>query len=170
MKPTFRLQSRCSLRAALAGALGFLAACGAGEAPDDELAAIHAPQSAELAPAAKALAGAYVPHLDPANMNDAEIRKVLGAGSHCTFGYTSDGKPVLGVQWPASGAGAKGAVKLNGHLVALSGAAKDGALELSADRVRMTLVPEGSEAVLLFEVGDELRVGYRGYYTCLEAA
>lgn len=161
-------------------AAGVLAACGERERPDDDLAAIHAPEVARLVSANEALAGANIPVLDPATMNDAEIRRVLGSGPHCSFRYTAEGKPVLAVLWKESGAAADGTVKLNGDLVALTGTAAEGKLTLTAGAVQMTLTPdaplgsppargdERREADLEFAVGDKLRVGYRGYYACPE--
>ena len=159
---------------ALAG-LGLLAGCSESDAPDDDLEAIRAPAIARIVPASEAISGAHIPTLDPAPMNDAEILKALGAGAHCEFRYTSTGKPVLGVK-PAANGAAQGVVKLNGHLVLLQSAPAKNAIVLAADRIRMALTPDpgdeadGSqiEAISNFEIGDDLRAGYRGYYDCLD--
>ena len=80
-----------------------------------------------------------------------------------------------GLSW----APAAGVVKLGGALVVLSpvaGAdAPEGAVVLAAGEARATLAPEGGlgpdapdgEAEMVFEVGDELRAGYRGTLDCL---
>lgn len=159
---------------ALAG-LGLLAGCSESDAPDDDLTAIRAPGIARIVPASEAISGAHIPTLDPAPMNDAEILKALGEGPHCEFRYTSTGKPVLAVKARPNGA-AQGVVKLNGHLVVLQSAPAENATVLEADRVRMTLTPDpgekadGSqvEATSIFEIGNDLRAGYRGYYDCLD--
>jgi hypothetical protein len=108
-------------------------------------------------------------------MNDAEILKALGEGPHCVFRYTSTGKPVLAVKASPNGA-AQGVVKLNGHPVVLQPAPAENAIVLAADRLRMAITPdpgdeaEGSqtEATSIFEIGNDLRAGYRGYYDCLD--
>lgn len=167
-------------RLALVAMLGVLAGCGETDAPDDELSLVRAPEIARVVPASEAIAGTHVPTLDPATMVDAEMRKVLGAGPRCEFRYTSAGKSVLAVRASSNSDAADGVVKLNGHLVALSPASTDGALVLVADRVRLILTPDGGgqtgelgnarqqEADLIFEVDDSLRVGYRGYYRCID--
>lgn len=185
-RPALRSGLAVRLRLGALLALGLLAACGESEAPDDDLSAVKAPEVARVVPAGEALAGAEIRKLDPAKMNDAEIRGLLGAGPYCAFRYTSDGAPVLAVGWTEGGAGAEAAVKLNGSLVALGGTPADGSVTLSAQEVRLALSPDGplvpepspgsageasgeqepQEAELLFEVGEELTVGYRGYYTC----
>lgn len=161
------------MRFAIVVVLAVLAGCGGNQAPDDNLAALHAPEIARIAPVSEALAGAHIPTLDPATMNDAEITKALGAGPLCEFRYTSDSRPVLA--WKASpNSAAAGVVKLNGHLVILESASTRN-LVLTAEPVRLTVNPdrEGTgpaveEANVLFEVGSTLNVGYRGYYKCGE--
>ena len=159
--------------------LGLLEGCGESSAPDDDLTAIRAPEIVQIRPASEALAGAHVPTLDPATMNDAEIEKALGAGPHCEFRYTSEGNPVLAWEASRNSAG-KGVVKLNGHLVMLRSAAASGEVVLAADQVRLSVSPDREdrdealanehqrEATAVLEVGDKLKVGYRGYYGCTE--
>jgi hypothetical protein len=164
-------------RWAIVTALGVLAGCGNSQAPDDDLTAIHAPEVARIVPAGEALAGAHIPTLDPAPMNDAEIGKALGAGARCEFRYTSEGRPVLAWQIPTDGAGV-GVVKLNGHLVILKSAPTSGDLVLTDDQIRLTInadregtgraVARQQETDVIFEVGSRLRAGYRGYYKCAE--
>jgi hypothetical protein len=165
-------------------ALALLAGCNANEAPDDALKAIKAPEVARIVPASEALAGAHIPTVDPATMHEAEIRKALEPGPRCDFRYTSSGKPVLAFNVQSGGEASSGVVKLNGHLVVLKPASSAGAAEgngefqLAADPVRMAVIPdarnqsiEGSnarrkEANAIFEVGESLKVGYRGYLDC----
>ena len=177
MRPDL-LQSRKS--AALL-ALAALAACGQSEAPDDATRT-PPPEAASMLPVEEALAGAHVPTLDPATMVEAEIRAALGSRARCEFRYTTAGKPVLAVAAQETGP-ASGVVKLNGHMVALQAArlgagAAEGGFRLEADPVLLTIPPEPSaeaeeqdsglrrEATLLFELGERLRVGYRGYLDC----
>ena len=160
----------------LLAALGALAACGEGAAPDDVMDPVHAPEVARVAPAAEAIGGVHIPSLDPATMVDAEIGKVLGPGPRCEFRYTSEGHPVLAASAAADGEAPAGVVKLNGHLVPLQrGAADAQSIVLQSGEVRLTVTPDGGapvddarrrEANTIFEVGSELRVGYRGYYRC----
>lgn len=160
---------------AMAFALGVLAGCGDSDAPDDDLTAIHAPEVARIVPASEALAGAHIPTLDPASMNDAELGKALGAGPRCEFRYSSEGDTVLAWEAPTTGAG-QGVVKLNGHLVMLRPASTGGRLLLVAGEIRLAIAPDRdrdgaaidrlAEADVVLEVGTNLRAGYRGYYKC----
>jgi hypothetical protein len=165
-------------------ALGLLAGCDGSDAPDDVVQHPRAPEIARIVPAEVALANAEVAKLDPATMNDAEIRQAIGTAARCEFRYTSSGKPVLAVGDQPNGLPLGGVVKLNGHLVSLEAARADraaGAAEsllLTAGPIRMTVTPdrrEGSEdrngmrrreADMVLEVGESLRVGYRGYLGC----
>jgi len=164
---------------ALAILSGLLAACDVDPRPDD-LGAARAPQIVRLAPVEEALVNAQIPTLDPGTLNDARIREVIGAGSRCEFRYTQAGRPVLAFGAPPEGGSLGGVVQVNGHLVRLDAqpAAPSGLLLLTAGPVRLTVSPDGGagnvaagnvtrrEADLVFEVGEELRVGYRGYLSC----
>ena len=157
-------------------ALGVLAACGEDAAPDDVTEPVHSPEIARILPAGKAIAGAHIPTLDPATMVDAEIEKVLGRGPRCEFRYTIEGRPVLAARTAAGGETPAGLVKLNGHLVPLQReTAEAQSIVLGADPVRLAVMPDGGvpagnarqrEANAVFEIGNGLRVGYRGYYRC----
>lgn len=160
------------MRFAIVVALAVLAGCAGNRAPDDDLAAVHAPEIARIVPAGEALSGAHIPTLDPATLKATEITKTLGAGPRCEFRYTSAGRPVLAWKAPANGATA-GVVKLNGHLVMLEPASTTGDLVLAAEQVRLTVRSDREstgtateEASVTFEVGSRLKVGYRGYYNC----
>lgn len=160
-----------------------LAALAQSEAPDDVTRPVRPPEISRIVSAEEALAGAHIPTVDPATMNDAEIRKGVGDGPRCEFRYTSSGKPVLALRKdPAAGAIA-GVVKLNGNLVQLQSAnggadGSDKSLAMTSAAVRATLTPlaaqqidgrasERREMTLLFEIDTRLKVGYRGYYNCL---
>ena len=171
------LFTRAPARVALMAFFGALAGCSDSDAPDDAVNAARPPEIVRIMPAAEALAGAEIPKLDPATMNGAEIEKALGSGARCEFQYTQAGKPVLAMK-AASGADAA-VVKLNGSLVVASATTQDRNIVLLADPVRLTLAPDGDAVVtgsedarqdanLVFEVGDRLKVGYRGYYRCHE--
>jgi len=165
-------------------ALGLLAGCNANEAPDDALKAIKAPEVARIVPASEALAGAHIPTVDPATMHEAEIREALEPGPRCNFRYTTSGKPVLAFNVQSDGEASSGVVKLNGHLVVLKPASSAGAAEgngefrLLADPVHMAVIPDArnqaiesgnarrKEANAMFEVGESLKVAYRGYLDC----
>lgn len=161
-------------------ALAFFAGCGESRAPDDK---VNSPQPAaevRIVPAGEALAGAQIATVDPATLHGAEIKRALEGDAGCIFRYTSTGKPVVAMRGDA-GAAPKGVVKLNGKLVLLeaggAAAAQRGeGLRLGANRVRVAITPdsrstsrgaEPQEANMIFEVGEELRVGYRGYLQCL---
>ena len=171
-------RARAAAPPALLLALVALAGCGERAAPDDETNPVHAAEIARITPANEALAGAHLPTLDPATLVDAEIEKVLGPGRRCEFRYTSEGRPVLAARGSSGNAAPDAVVKLNGHLVPLSRAsAEGGSLVLIADNVRLTVTPDGGEptggsgereAEVVFEIGESLRVGYRGYYRCTD--
>lgn len=164
--------------------LGLLAGCDGSIAPDDGAQHPRAAEIARIVPAEEALANAVVATLDPRTMNDAEIRKALGTGPRCEFRYTSSGLPVLAVGAAPSDPPLGGVVKLNGHLVPLaavpvgSAPGPSGALLLAAGPIRMAIMPEPGEgaegrdglrrreADMVFQVGESLRVGYRGYLGC----
>ena len=155
-----------------------VAACGQSAAPDDPTALPT--EVADVRSAGEAVEGAHVPTLDPATLNDAEIGKIIGDRPHCTFRYTSSGRPVVVAGLNPDGKVAAGLVKLNGHLVPLEPAS---ASETSAGRgFRLAAPPlrlsvqrsngasgaadEQAAADMVFEVGQRLKVGYGGFLTC----
>ena len=163
-----------------------LAGCGESDAPDDAAQRTAAHPPAEIVGAEQALNGAYVPTLDPATMNDAEIRKAIGAGPRCVFRYTSSGGAVLAARTGPAGSVSAGAIKLNGNLVSLkspedeSQAGRAGGFVLVAGPIRLTVAPEAGDAPrrsgafrrrtaqMTFEIGEKLTVGYLGYLDCAE--
>ena len=127
---------------------------------------------APVVPVERALAGVDVPTLDPAAMSEAEIREGLGSGPRCEFRYTAQGEPVLAVATGPDGAPTGAVVKLGGDLVLLDpvdSGAPEGEIRLAAGEARAALRPlaaEAGEADMVFEVGNELRAGYRGFLDC----
>lgn len=177
------MKARRSVLLLLVGLI--LASCAESDAPDDETNPIRPPRISRILSAEEALAGAYIPGLDPATMNDAEIEKVLGSVPLCEFQYTISGKPALALTNSPS-AGSVGVLKLNGSLIRLRPANSEtggsqNSMTMIAGPVRVSLSPiapsqldgmvrERQEMNLLFEIDDRLRVGYRGYYSCLPSA
>jgi hypothetical protein len=165
-------------------AVVLLVACTESDAPDDDLTSIHPPDIARIVPAGDALDGAHVPTLDPITMNDAEIAKSLPEGPRCDFRYTTAGAPVLAVRVEPAGAARSAIVKLNGHLVPLepapidAGTTSDDRLLVAAEPIRIVVQPDPAapwktrqgvqrrQADMIFEVGEKLRAGYRGYLDC----
>ncbi|HEV7291318.1 MAG TPA: hypothetical protein VGN79_03275 [Devosia sp.] len=131
------------------------------------------PEPNDAKSAEEVLSGANIPALDPHTMTRNEIEEVLGAGPLCTYHYTTAGNPILAFnEAPAEGAPA-GVVKLDGELIALSPMQVGEGFGLASGSVRLLVVPEElpeageqEEAVLRFEVGDQLTVGYLGYFGC----
>ena len=162
--------------------LGVLTGCAENDAPDDIPDPMRAPEIARIAIAEEALAGAHIPTLHPATMNDAEIRKALGAGPLCEFRYSRGSRPVLAVSAHSGGVLAGGIVKVSGSLVPLTPAPVDPAAKprtflLVAGPIRLALSPDPGgptgdpgapfrDANMVFEVGQSLRTGYRGYFGC----
>jgi hypothetical protein len=160
---------------------GLAAACSQDGAPDE------APAPAEMAivkTAAQALDGAHIPTIDPATLNDAEIGRVIGNGPHCTFHYTRSGRPVLAASLVPRGREV-GLVKLNGSLVLLRSrgvapAAHARDFELVAEPVRLivrrlqnapvSVTDRRVPAEMVFDVGQELKVGYGGFLACTQEA
>lgn len=172
----FGIDPRQTLLWLAAAGTGLLAGCD-NDAPDDDLAAIRAPEIARVVSAKDALSGSQIPKLDPAPMNDAEVRKGVGTGPVCMFRYTNSGHPVLVTSMRSEGPLRGGVVKLNGYLVELRPAdattPPNGGFALVAEPVRLAVRPDREDrrppdgvANMVFEVGQSLRVGYRGYLSC----
>ncbi|MFC0676360.1 DUF305 domain-containing protein [Lysobacter korlensis] len=150
---------------------------GAGEVEAlDEAAA--APR---VVPAHEAMTQAEIAKTDLAELDQAEIEKVLGRGPHCSFRYSRAAGPV------AAFTPAGGVIKLHGRLVELDSAIDPkqdlaNGVVLTADGVRLRIDPHAgapakalsgltvheADAVLTLAAG--LDVGYRGYYGCASRA
>lgn len=160
---------------------GLVAVCDQSDAPDDVTRHPRVAEVARILPPDQALAGAHVPTLDPAWMNDAEIRQAVGTRPQCWFRYARTGKPVLAMSVRPDGTPDGGVVKLNGSLIVLEAAASGDSgqprdLALAAAPIRLTVTPAPAaaqdgdaprrEATMVFEVAESLRVGYRGFFAC----
>jgi hypothetical protein len=158
-------------------ALAAAAACSS-EAPDDKINPVRADAVPYLVSAQEALDTSEIATIDPHTMNDAEVSKILGSGPFCAFRYVSDGKPVLAWKRQSNGSKEVAVVKLNGVLVGLQNEADAGSNVFTADTIRLTVsgsetrqsdsdsIAHPGEAKLLFEISDQLRVGYSGYSVC----
>lgn len=173
-------------RAVCVGVLGLLfnAGCSESRAPDATTSPPGESSAARVVPATAAISGAHVPTLDPVTLHAAEIRQALGTDPACVFRYTSSGRPVVAVTAPTNAAPMRGVIKLNGHLVILEASAEARTnagtppFAFAAEPLRIEVrAPtngqagaagrEGQqEANMVFEIGKELRVGYRGYLAC----
>lgn len=154
-----------------------LSGCGS-DAPDDELKPVRAQDIPRVVSGQEALDTSAISTLDPHTMNDAEINKVLGQGPFCAFRYVSDGKPVLAWKPQPEESSSAAVVKLNGVLVGLHNTVIDGSNHFVADSIRLTLMAADAnqteawraehprESKLLFEIEQQLRVGYGGYSVC----
>jgi hypothetical protein len=165
-------------------AVGLLAACEESGRPDDKSRPIQSHEIARVVSAQEALSGAHIPTLDPATMREAEISKLIGDGPRCEFRYTTAGRAVLAMSTEAGGAAGQAVAKVNGKLVALApaqageGGVNAGRINLTADPIRLTVMPDQErqseplegvlrrEAAMIFQIGDSLKVGYRGYVDC----
>lgn len=173
MPPAARRRGRARMLLLLA--MAALPGCDGSDAFDDDVRVERPPQIARILPADQAIAGAHIPTLDPHTLKDAEIRLAIGPGPLCSFHYTRAGPPVLAVRGPSEGG--PGVLKVNGNLVVLqpeAAAPESGErMRLAAAPMRVTLAPAGKaasgawrEADMVFEIGDALRVGYRGHVAC----
>ncbi|MEX0760744.1 MAG: DUF305 domain-containing protein, partial [Tistlia sp.] len=114
---------------------------------DDEVQPVRAPEVARILPAEEAIAGAQVATLDPATMDESEIREAIGSGPRCAVRYTAAGGPVLAMSMASAGTPASGVVKVNGNLVLLEpgDGARDGEILLRAGPIRATATPDPTE-------------------------
>lgn len=102
-------------------------------------------------------------------MSGAEIEVALGAGAACVGRHTEGSGPVLALAARPEAGPAGGVVKLGGDLVLLGPAeAETPAVALAAGEAQAALAPLPGEgqAEMVFELGRELRAGYRGYFDC----
>ncbi|MEQ8283574.1 MAG: DUF305 domain-containing protein [Parvibaculum sp.] len=118
-----------------------------------------------------ALSNTLVSQLDLAPMSEAEANRALEAATHCTFNRSPEADPIL---WTSRERGAA-AMKLNGILVTLDAvdAQQNGAAIFSVPGTTITVRPLGDNVgrrqstELVFELDSGLRVGYRGFYSCV---
>lgn len=134
----------------------------------------------EVTTAAEAVKSAEVATVDLQTMETAEFEEIIGAGSRCTFSYTSEGSPVFAASM-TSQEGAEGAIKIHGKLVRIVArevktvdALVQGAT-FTADGLRVDVSPKPKEddaggqprqANVVLELEQGLKVGYHGWYTC----
>lgn len=160
----------------LAGAC-VLAACTDNDFGGNDRAAAfagrHAP--AEVVPARRVLRQAMIRSVMPETMSEREMSKILDPDAACRFTFTAAGAPVVAAAPRTGGAAARGAIKLNGQLVALRAAENRNLTEgvlLSADGIGAVVTPVEPDGERRREAGFRLvldgRVerGYRGYYRC----
>ncbi|MEL7560032.1 hypothetical protein [Stutzerimonas chloritidismutans] len=130
----------------------------------------------EVVSAREAVGTPDIPTIDPQTLDAAEIDKVLAAGPRCIFAYTAESSPVVALELTGDTAG-QGVVKVNGRLVKLAAQrAEAGGFALSAEGMSVSIKPAEiagdtmptklSEADMVFELDQGLRVGYRGWYRC----
>lgn len=155
--------------------IGDLADRDDGGAPDDAIDPALGDEPAEFMTAEAALEGAEVAGLDPATLDDVQIKEGLAGTRRCVFRYTSEGDPVFALDPDADGEEA-GLLKVNGALIRMAlASSSEEMLTYEAGDVGITLTSEQQaqgpdadqrEATMIFEIGNELRVGYGGYYRC----
>ena len=149
-------------------------------------AALGPPVQPEVVPASEAIRQAELASVDLAEIEAAEINKVLGAGPTCSFAYSRGAGPVAVARVTAGGPGAsQGLIKVHGRLVelrarfatpeagegapaiSLQGEGIEVAIDLLDDAATSPVVEvqeaEG-EAVLRLAAG--LEVGYAGFVQC----
>ena len=132
-----------------------------------------------VASAEAAIRSAKLAGTDLAELDAAEVERVLGPGPRCEFSYSRAAGPVVAATAPAGGAAGQGVVKLHGRLVAL-GSRVDargdpGRLVLAGEGIRVTVAPapgsvaaDGAprEAFARLVLAAGLEVGYAGFHAC----
>lgn len=111
---------------------------------------------------------------DLETLTDSEVRRMLGDGPVCRFGFSRNGAVVAAAT--RTDAAVEGVIKLHGHLARMQGryvrTAADG-FELVGDDVRVTIArheplsttdPVPADARL--SIGGVLDAGYAGFYWC----
>jgi hypothetical protein len=135
------------------------------EPPPEEMPASEAVRTADLAKT----------DLEP--ITDAGLRRMLGSGQVCRFAYAPDGPPIAAATAPGAGA-SRGVIKLHGRLVPMNVRYQtlvgDG-FELSSEDLRVTAAAyegtaesEAREADARLQIGNDLEVGYGGFYECTQ--
>ena len=138
-----------------------------------DLPALHdATAHPRVVAAEQAIRQAEVARIDLAELDEAEIREVVGDMPTCRFGYSRSGPAVAAA---GRGAGSPAVVKINGRLVAMSqrGPSEAGDFLLEAEGIEVAVEPEQAvpagepvEATALLHLDAGLRVGYAGYVVC----
>ncbi|MCK5931032.1 MAG: DUF305 domain-containing protein [Fulvimarina manganoxydans] len=130
-------------------------------------------EPARLTDIREALATPETATLDAEFLAETEITEALPDDDVCLFRYTSQSEPSYATS--LAGGQAAGLVKISGDLVRLEG---DEKASMSSDDlvVRLMAVGEGAsltdanetmiEADMILQIGDDLEVGYRGYFEC----
>lgn len=132
---------------------------------------------AEEMPPGEAARRAELAETDLESLTEAELRQTLGSGPVCRFAYAAGGAAVAAAA-PPGAEGGRGVIKLHGRLAAMivryRGSAAEG-FELSGDDVTVVATPDetsaGSDArdaVARLRIGNELEVGYGGFYECTQ--
>lgn len=132
----------------------------------------------EIVSATEAVQSVSVSEIDPGTMQESEIRKVLPSGPRCSFAYTAESPPILASTMGPNGQ-AVGVIKIHGRLVKVSapqvtgfealvkgGSFKAGDIELEIRPEEQGIGKRPSEAHFL--IGNELTVGYQGWYSCTQ--
>jgi hypothetical protein len=130
---------------------------------------------AEEMPAGEAARRADLATTDLESMTDEELRRMLGSGPVCRFGYAAGDAAVAAATAPEAGE-TSGVIKLHGRLIrmAVRYQTRDGrGFELSSDDVRVvasTYKGPADSGVRAAEahlrIGEELEAGYDGFYEC----
>jgi len=109
---------------------------------------------------------------DLESMTEAELQRMLGSGPVCRFAYAAGDAAVAAATAPGAGA-SRGVIKLHGRLVPMTVRYQTlvgEGFELPSDDVRVVASPyegaAGSEAEARLQVGNDLEMGYGGFYEC----
>jgi hypothetical protein len=131
--------------------------------------------TAEEMPAREAARTADLATTDLESMTDAELQRMLGSGPVCRFAYAAGDASVAAATAPGAGA-SRGVIKLHGRLVPMNVRYESSASEgfkLSSDEVTVVASPydraaggDAREANALLRIGNDLEVGYGGFYEC----
>lgn len=112
-----------------------------------------------------ALGTVLISTLDLAPMNEAEADQVLSAGDRCAFNRSPEADPIL---WTGAD-GARGAMKLNGVLLALD-RQEEGVYATGGATIAVRPLGDDADwranADLLFRLEQGVEVGYRGFWSC----
>lgn len=130
---------------------------------------------ADEMPAGEAARRADLATTDLESMTDDELRRILGSGPVCRFAYAAGDAAVAAATAPGTNS-LRGVIKLHGRLVPMDvryrSSAAEG-FELSSDDVGVEASPyegtgggEPREADARLRIGQELEVGYAGFYQC----